>query len=201
MERVKNCKEARENSIAAGIRKFASTPTLFCQIAQPNSDYIIVPKTSSGKRKYIPLGFMDKNTIASDLVFLIPNAGLYEFGILISNVHNSWMRLVAGRLKSDYRYSRDIVYNNFPWPSPTDKQKAAIEQTAQAILDARALYPNCSLADMYGEQMYLFPELLKAHQDNDRAVMRAYGFDIKTTTESSCVAELMKLYQSMTNAK
>ena len=111
------------------------------------------------------------------------------------------MRLVAGRLKSDYRYSRDIVYNNFPWPSPTDKQKAAIEQTAQAILDARALYPNCSLADMYGEQMYLFPELLKAHQDNDRAVMRAYGFDIKTTTESSCVAELMKLYQSLTDAK
>lgn len=112
-KRVEHVKEARLASKAEGTRKFAATPTLFCQIAQPNTNYIIVPKTSSGKRRYIPMGFMDKDTIASDLVFLIPGAGLYEFGVLMSNVHNSWMRLVAGRLKSDFRYAKDIVYNNF----------------------------------------------------------------------------------------
>ena len=140
---------------------------------------------------------MDKNTIASDLVFLIPNAKLYEFGVLMSNVHNSWMRLVAGRLKSDYRYSKDIVYNNFPWPSPTAAQKAKIEKTAQGILDARALYPDSTLADLYDE-LLMPPELRKAHQANDRAVMEAYGFPIKTTTEAGCVAALMKMYQNLT---
>ena len=136
--------------------------------------------------------------ILTDAAMCIPNAGIYEFGILESNVHMAWMRAIGGRIKSDYRYSKDIVYNNFPWPTPTEQQKAKIEQTAQAILDARALYPDCSLAEMYGDKMYLFPELLKAHQNNDRAVMQAYGFDIKTTTESSCVAELMNLYQKKT---
>ena len=109
----------------------------------------------------------------------------------------AWTRAVCGRLKSDYRYSKDIVYNNFPWPTPTEEQKAKIEQTAQGILDARTRYPECSFADMYGEKMYLFADLLKAHQQNDRAVMQAYGFDLKTTTEESCVAELMKLYQKL----
>ena len=121
------------------------------------------------------------------------------FGILESNVHMAWMRAVCGRLKSDYRYSKDVVYNNFPWPTPTEEQKAKIEQAAQAILDARAKYPDSSFADMYGDKMYLFPELLKAHQDNDRAVMQAYGFPVKNTfRESHCVAELFKLYNELT---
>ena len=196
LKRIDAIREFRASSKAAGTRKFAETPTLFCQIAQPDTDYIIVPKTSSGKRKYIPLGFMDKNTIASDLVFLIPNGTLYEFGVLCSNVHNAWMRTVAGRLKSDYRYSKDIVYNNFPWCSPTAEQKAKIEQTAQAILDARALYPDCSLADLYDETT-MPPELRKAHQANDKAVMQAYGFE-PDMPESEIVAELMKMYQRLT---
>lgn len=133
----------------------------------------------------------------SDAVQIVPDASIYEFGILISNVHMAWMRAVCGRLKSDYRYSKDVVYNNFPWPAPTEAQKAKIEQTAQAILDARALYLDSSLADLYDETT-MPPELRKAHQENDRAVMRAYGFDIKTMTESTCVAELMKMYQKLT---
>ena len=112
----------------------------------------------------------------------------------------AWMRAVCGRLKSDYRYSKDIVYNNFPWPTPTDEQKAKIEQTAQAILDARERYPDASLADLY-DPATMPPELVKAHQQNDKAVMRAYGFDIKTTTESSCVAELMRRYQGLMEGK
>ena len=122
---------------------------------------------------------------------------MYHFGALSSNVHNAWMRVVAGRLKSDYQYSNNIVYNNFPWPTPTDEQKAKIEQTAQAILDARALYPDASLADLYDE-LTMPPELRKAHQQNDRAVMAAYGFPIKGFTESDCVAALMKRYQELT---
>ena len=201
MKRVENVREFRANSIAAGTRKFAATPTLFCQIAQPETNYIAVPKTSSERRRYIPIGFLGPNVIASDLLFLIPDAELYHFGVLISNIHNAWMRAVAGRLKSDYRYSKDIVYNNFPWPNPTDAQRAAIEKTAQAILDARAKYPAASLADMYGDKMYLFPELLKAHQDNDRAVMMAYGLNKNSPefkSESACVAMLMKMYQKLT---
>ena len=141
---------------------------------------------------------MTPDILCSNLVKLIPNATLYHFGVLTSNVHMAWMRAVCGRLKSDYRYSKDIVYNNFPWPEPTEEQKAAIEKTAQAILDAREMYPGTSFADMYGEHMYLFPALLTAHQQNDRAVMQAYGFPIKGFTESDCVAELMKLYQKLT---
>jgi hypothetical protein len=129
---------------------------------------------------------------------MIPEITLYHFGVLESNVHMAWMRTVCGRLKSDYRYSNTIVYNNFPWPNPTEEQKAKIEQTAQAILDARALYPDSSLADLYDE-LTMPVELRKAHQDNDRAVMQAYGFNVKTMTESQCVAELFKLYQKLTN--
>ena len=140
---------------------------------------------------------MSNTVIASDLLFLIPNATLYHFGVLTSNVHNAWMRTVCGRLKSDYRYSKDIVYNNFPWPTPTEEQKAKIEQTAQEILDARALYPDSSLADLYDE-LAMPVELRRAHQHNDKAVMQAYGFDYRTMTESECVAELMKMYQELT---
>lgn len=196
-KRVESVRNFRAESKAAGTRKFSVTPTLFCQIAQPDSDYIIVPKTSSGRRRYIPLGFMSKDIIASDLAFLIPNAGLYEFGILMSNVHNSWMRLVAGRLKSDYRYSKDIVYNNFPWPTPLESQRKRIEITAQGILDARELYSDSTLSDLY-DPLTMPPELLKAHIINNKAVMDAYGFSTKMT-EADCVAELMQLYQKMIN--
>ena len=197
MKRIERVRTFRLNSVALGTRKFAETPTLFCQIAQPSTNYIAVPKTSSQRRKYIPIGFLTCETIASDLLFLIPNANLYHFGVLTSNVHNAWMRTVCGRLKSDYRYAKDIVYNNFPWCEVTEEQKAKIEETAQGILDARALYPDCSLADLYDE-VTMPPELRKAHQANDKAVMSAYGFSIKMT-ESECVAELMKLYQKLTS--
>ena len=143
------------------------------------------------------MGLMTPDILASDLVFIIPDASLYHLGVLTSNVHMAWVRAVCGRLKSDYRYSKDVVYNNFPWPTPTGEQKARIEQTAQAILDARALYPDCSLADLYDE-VTMPPELRKAHQANDKAVMQAYGFWGKLNTETACVAELMKMYQKLT---
>ena len=146
------------------------------------------------------MGYMAEGVLCSDKVRLMPEGNLYHFGILESNVHMSWMRAICCRLKSNYSYTVNDVYNNFPWPTPTDQQKAKIEQTAQAILDARALYPDSSLADLYDE-LTMPPELRKAHQQNDKAVMQAYGFDIKTTTESSCVAELMKMYQALTEKK
>ena len=198
MERIKLCKESRESSIAAGIRKFAATPTLFAQRTQPvDKDFIVVPRVSSQNRRYIPIGFILAGTIVTDRVQIIPDANLYDFGILTSNVHMAWMRTTCMRMKSDYSYSKDVVYNNFPWPTPTEAQKAKIEQTAQAILDARALYPDCSLADLYDE-VTMPPELRKAHQQNDKAVMQAYGFWGKLNTETECVAELMKMYQELT---
>ncbi|MCD8073747.1 MAG: methylase [Lachnospiraceae bacterium] len=196
MKRVQACKEDRENAPDAGRRKLALQPTLFRETNNPTS-FIVVPAVSSERRRYVPIGFLNSDTIATNLVLIIPDATLYHFGVLTSNVHMAWMRAVCGRLKSDYRYSKDVVYNNFPWPTPTDAQKAKIEQTAQAILDARALYPDSSLADLYDE-LTMPPELRKAHQNNDRAVMQAYGFSVKDMTESSCVAELMKMYQTMT---
>ena len=201
MERIKLCKESRENSIAAGIRKFASTPMLFAQRTQPvDKDFIVIPRVSSQNRRYIPIGFIKAGTIVTDRVQIIPDANLYDFGILTSNVHMAWMRTTCMRMKSDYSYSKDVVYNNFPWPTPTDAQKEKIEQTAQAILDARALYPDCSLADLYDE-VTMPPELRKAHQQNDKAVMQAYGFWGKHNTETECVAELMKMYQELTKEK
>ena len=193
MKRVAACKADRENAPDAGRRKLADCPTQFREINNPDT-FIVVPAVSSERRKYVPIGFLDKETIATNLVITIPDAALYHFGILTSNVHMAWMRAVCGRLKSDYRYSKDVVYNNFPWPTPTDEQKARIEQTAQAILDARELYPDCSLADLYDEAT-MPPELRKAHQQNDKAVMQAYGFWGKLNSESACVAELMRMYQ------
>ena len=143
------------------------------------------------------MGFMGAENIVNNLVLVIPDATLYHFGVLESNVHMAWMRAVCGRLEMRYRYSKDVVYNNFPWPTPTDEQRQLIEQTAQQILDARALYPDSSLADLYDE-LTMPVELRRAHQQNDRAVMQAYGFDVKTMTESQCVAELFKLYQELT---
>ena len=196
MERVANVQKLRSESKRAATQKLAATPTLFGEIRQPVSGtYLLVPSTSSEKRRYVPFGFLDCNVISSNANLIVPNASLYHFGILISNVHMAWMRVVCGRLKSDYRYSASIVYNNFPWPTPTEAQKAKIEQTAQAILDARNKFPDCSLADLYDEAA-MPPELRKAHQENDRAVMAAYGFNIKMS-ESECVAELFKMYQKM----
>ena len=199
LQRVEACKADRENAPDAGRRKLAERPTQFREINNPDT-FVVVPAVSSERRRYVPIGFLDKNTIATNLVITIPDAQLYHFGVLTSNVHMAWMRAVCGRLKSDYRYSKDVVYNNFPWPTLTDAQKAKIEQTAQAILDARALYPDCSLADLYDE-IAMPPELRKAHQQNDRAVMQAYGFDVATTTETSCVAELMRMYQKLTEER
>ena len=197
LKRIEAVRLFRKESKRAATNKLADTPTHFSTENMPQGNYIIVPKVSSEKRRYIPMGFMSPDAFASDLVFIIPDATLYHFGILESNVHMAWMRAVCGRLEMRYRYSKDVVYNNFPWPTPTDEQKAKIEQTAQAILDARALYPDSSLADLYDE-LTMPVELRRAHQDNDRAVMAAYGFPIKTMTESQCVAELFKLYQQLT---
>jgi hypothetical protein len=195
MQRVAQVRDFRLSSSKEVTRNSADTPTLFQEIRQPQKDYIIVPAHSSENRKYIPLGFVPADIIVNNAVLIIPDSNLYHFSILTSNVHMAWMRVVAGRLKSDYRYSASIVYNNFPWPSPTDEQKAKIEKTAQMILNARELYPDSSLADLYDE-LTMPPELRKAHQENDKAVMEAYGFNWRGMTESECVAELMKMYQS-----
>ena len=197
LKRVEAVKQFRLDSSSAGTRKLAEKPTRFHVENMPDSTYILIPKVSSERRRYVPMGFLTPDTLCSDLVFIIPNATLYHFGVLTSNVHMAWMRTVCGRLKSDYRYSKDIVYNNFPWCDPTPEQKARIEQTAQAILDARAKYPDSSLADLYDETT-MPPELRKAHQQNDKAVMQAYGFWGKLNTESECVAELMRMYQRLT---
>jgi hypothetical protein len=194
--RVQRCRENRLGMKDKGTQRLADTPTTFRDTFNPDN-YIALPMVSSERRRYIPMAYFHGDTIPTNQVQIIPDATLYHFGILESNVHMAWMRAVCGRLKSDYRYSKDVVYNNFPWPTPTDEQKAKIEQTAQAILDARALYPDSSLADLYDE-LTMPVELRKAHQDNDRAVMAAYGFPIKTMTESQCVAELFKLYQLLT---
>lgn len=196
MEAVAEVKRIREESNRESTRKLADTPTLFGEIRQPETQYVIIPRHSSENRRYIPMGFVEPNVICGDANLLLPNATLYEFGIMMSNVHNAWIRTVCGRIKSDYRYSVNIVYNNFPWCDPTPEQKAKIEKTAQAILDAREKYPDCSLADLYDE-LTMPPELRKAHHENDFAVMAAYGFD-KKITESECVAELMERYRELT---
>lgn len=195
-ERLQKVRDMRLKSTAKPTQEKAVTPHLFFFISQPDTNYLLIPSTSSEKRRYIPIGFLDPHIIASNSSTIVPNATLYHFGILTSNVHMAWMRTVAGRLEMRYRYSNAIVYNNFPWPNLTETQKAKIEKTAQAILDARAKYPDSSLADLYDE-ITMPPELRKAHQANDRAVMEAYGFWGKLNTESECVAELMKLYQKL----
>ena len=230
-ERIENVRKIRSESKRDATKKLADTPFLFGEIRQPEEGtYLLVPSTSSEKRRYIPMGFLNYDIISSNANLLVPNAGLYEFGIMTSNVHNAWMRAVCGRLEMRYRYSANIVYNNFPWPfsekqtdlfapngthqkaknvsseqirvSTQEKiqtQKSKIEQTAQAILDARAKYPDSSLADLYDETV-MPPELRKAHQENDRAVMQAYGFTPKMT-ESEIVAELFKMYERLTKGE
>jgi len=201
MHRIEQCREVRANSIAAAIRKFAETPTLFAQRTQPpGKDYILVPRVSSERRFYVPMGFMTSETIVSDAVQIIPDATLYHFGVLTSSVHMAWMRAVCGRLEMRYRYSKDIVYNNFPWPDATAEQRAQIERTARAILDARAAHADASLADLYDE--LTMPKALRdAHRENDRAVMRAYGFDARHTTENQCTAALFRRYRELTGGQ
>ncbi len=197
MKRVEAVREYRLNSPSAGTRKIADTPLRFHVTNMPNGSYMVIPEVSSETRRYVPFGYMDSSVLCSNKLRLMPDASLYHFGILTSNVHMAWMRAVCCRLETRYSYSINIVYNNFPWPTPTAAQKAAIEQTAQAILDARALYPDCSLADLYDE-VTMPVELRRAHQANDKAVMQAYGFWGTVKTESECVAKLMEMYAKMT---
>ena len=195
-ERINGVRKFRLASKKNATQKQAAIPTLFTEDRQPISNYIAIPEVSSERRLYLPMGFLPPDIICSNKLQLVPDATIYHFGVLTSIVHMAWMRAVCGRLKSDYDYSGSIVYNNFPWCDPTEAQKAAIEKTAQAILDARALYPDCSLADLYDEAA-MPPDLRKAHQANDRAVMKAYGY-ASTMTEPEIVADLMKRYQELT---
>jgi len=206
LERIDAIRSIRANSPRPGTRKMADFPTLFGEIRQPDGNYLLVPGVSSEKRKYIPVGFLSPDVIASNATLIIPNATLFHFGVLTSNVHMAWMRVVCGRLEMRYRYSANIVYNNFPWPGLSGdagssglsgEMRARIESTAQAILNARANHPECSLADLYDDTT-MPPDLRQAHRDNDRAVMLAYGFTPGKTSESEAVAALFQQYQQLT---
>ena len=197
IKRVEAVREYRLNSTSAPTRKLANTPLRFNHTNLPEKEYIVIPEVSSQRRKYIPIGFLQPTILCSNLVKIIPDATLFHFGVLTSSTHMAWTRVVCGRLKSDYRYSANIVYNNFPWASTTDAQKKKIEETAQLILKVREKYPDASLADMYGEKMYLYEDLVKAHNANDKAVMEAYGFK-PDMEESEIVARLMEMYQELT---
>lgn len=205
-KRIEEVRKYRLASPKAATQKKAETPMLFDEVRECQSDYVAIPKVSSENRRYIPMDYLSKEIIPGDKLFMVQNASLYEFGILTSNVHMAWMRTVCGRLKSDYSYSNTIVYNNFPWPEVDENTKKKIEQTAQAILDARSLYPDASLADLY-DFLAMPSELRKSHQQNDIAVMRAYGFTKKDEStgknrylnEAETVAELMKMYQKLTS--
>jgi hypothetical protein len=195
MERMNKVRQMRLNSTKEGTQKRAETPAIFAEIRQPDTNFIVIPEVSSENRKYIPIGFLTPDIIISNKIKTIPNATLYHFGILTSNIHMAWTRAVCGRMKSDYSYSNSIVYNNFPWPDATDEQKSAIEKLAQGVLDARALYPDSSLADLY-DPLTMPPELLKAHRALDAAVMKLYGFG-KETSEAQVVAWLMERYERL----
>ncbi|MFY7822629.1 MAG: class I SAM-dependent DNA methyltransferase [Planktothrix agardhii] len=196
LKKVDKVKNFRLESKAASTRKFAATPTLFCQIAQPETDYLLVPRVSSEKRIYIPIGFMSRDVIGNDQVLLIPNANLYIFGVLTSAIHMTWMKYVCGRLKSDYRYSKDIVYNNYPFPeNVSDKQKQKVETAAQKVLDTRAKYPDSSLADLY-DPLTMPPDLVKAHQALDKAVDLCYRPQ-PFVSELNRIEYLFNLYEAL----
>nr|WP_321309365.1 type IIL restriction-modification enzyme MmeI [uncultured Campylobacter sp.] len=200
MKRIKAVRDFRLASKSEGTRKIADKPTRFHVENMPNSDFILVPRVTSAERFYIPFGFLSNDNLASDATLIIPNATLADFAILTSSVHMEWMRAVAGRLKSDYRYSANIVYNNFPFASLDEKDKEILTATAQGILDARALFSDCSLADLYNTKMKLEPNLLKAHEKNDQAVLKIYGID-KTATPSDIVKELFTRYEKEVKAR
>lgn len=195
LQRVRNVQQQRFESKSEGTRKLGNKPTRFHVENMPDTDYIVVPCVSSERRAYVPMGYLHPDVLVSDRVRIIPSATLYHFGVLTSRVHMAWMRAVCGRLKSDYLYSNNIVYNNFPWPEVTAEQESVIARTAQAILDARALFPDASLADLY-DTLTMPPALLQAHQANDRAVCRLYGLD-SAASEPDIVAHLMNRYQAL----
>ena len=197
MKRVEAVRKYRSDSQRASTKKLADKPTRFQTENMPLGHYICIPEVSSERRKYIPMGYMDDSVLCSNKLRLMPEATLYHFGVLQSNVHMAWVNTVCGRLETRIDYSIKLVYNNFPWPTPTDTQKQKIEKTAQEILDARALYPTCSLADLYDDRA-MPPELVTAHQRNDRAVMEAYGFWGRLNSPSESVNELMKMLQILT---
>ncbi len=206
-DKVSAVREFRLASKAKTTNGYAKIPQLFAQITQPDdTDWLIVPRVSSERRRYVPIGFMTEEMISSDAVQIVPDATLYHFGILTSNVHMAWMRTVCGRLKSDYRYSKELVYNTFPWPEVSEEQRIKIEKTAQAILDARQLFPTSTMAALYDPNLMPW-ELSKAHEENDKAVMRAYGFTKvvdgkkRWLSEQECVAELMRRYQNLVRKK
>ena len=196
MERIKRVKEFRLASKKPATQRKAETPTLFDERVEMTTNYIAIPVVSSEARKYIPIDYLDSSIIPGNKLFVIPGATLYHFGVLTSRVHMAWMRATAGRLEMRYSYSNTVVYNNFPWPSPSDKQRVKIESCAQKILDARALYPGNSFAALYNDDL-MPPELKKAHRKNDKAVCKAYGWN-KNISEEEIVTELMKLYIQMT---
>lgn len=201
MERIRAVAAYRAQSTKAATRKKAETPWLFDEIRETGPSYIGVPKVSSGRRRYIPMGFVDNGMIPGDKLYFIPNASVYDFGILMSQFHNAWMRMVAGRLKSDYSYANTIVYNNFVWPDPTDALRGEVERCAQAVLDARSSYEGSTLADMYDpDNDFLYPALTKAHKALDKAVEAAYGVDFGGD-EEKIVAHLFKLYAELTAAR
>jgi hypothetical protein len=187
-------KEFRSKSDRTATLKYAAYPSLFVEIRQPNSDYLIIPRVPSENRQYIPIGFLDKNIIASDSATILPNATSYEFGIISSTMHMAWMRYVCGRLKSDYRYSNTIVYNNFPWPSPTETQRQTIMKEADGIMEVRKKFPELSLAELY-DTTSMLPELVKAHQKLDKAVEAAYGCSF--SDDNQRVAYLFELHQKL----
>ncbi|NMA48673.1 MAG: methylase, partial [Tissierellia bacterium] len=197
MERIKKVKEIRLNSKRKSTKELANYPYRFGEVRQPKDEYLLVPSTSSENRKYIPIGFVDSKMVSSNANLIIPKPSLSLFSILSSNVHMAWMRAVAGRLEMRYRYSASIVYNNFPFIELNNEQKLKLDSTGEKILEARKLYSDWSFAQLYNE-LTMPPELRRAHQENDKAVMEVYGFDWRNMTESECVAELMKMYQNLT---
>lgn len=195
--RVAAVKNHRLASQRPTTRELAAYPTLFGEIRQPKRNYILVPRHSSERREYIPFGFLNPEVICGDSNLCIPDAGRYEFGIMSSRMHMAWVKYVCGRLESRYRYTNQIVYNNYPWPmDATEKQKSAVEQSAQGVLDARTQFPEASLADLY-DPLSMPPALRAAHAALDRAVDAAYGKkDFKSDAER--VAFLFDLYQKYT---
>ena len=197
-KRIDNVAKMRLASSAVETQKLAKSPHLFAQRTQHTTDFIAIPKVSSEKRLYLPIDFLDKNTIVGDNVFAVENIGLYHFGVLASSVHNVWLRVIGGRHEMRLRYSNTIVYNNLVWPNPSEKQKAKIEQTAQKILDIRKKFVGNSLSDLY-DPLLMPKDLRKAHRENDLAVIAAYGWD-KNITEDEIVENLFELYQKKTSA-
>jgi hypothetical protein len=198
MKRIEQVKKFRLLSVAPSTSKFALTPTLFRDRNRP-STFIVVPRVSSENRKYIPMGFFDNNFIVGDTCMAIPNGTKYHFGVLMSRMHMAWVKTVCGRLKSDYRYSKDIVYNNFPWPeSPTQNQISAIEEAAQKVLNVRSDFPNSSLADLY-DPLTMPPALSKAHNELDKAVDLAYRPQ-PFTSEPKRLEFLFGLYEKYTES-